>query len=157
MPTVHNFWKPVSELHRFAWFLFCLLTFIYLQYKYQLNIDGTVAAYRFPYLLAGNSVVFKQDSPFYEHFYKQLEPMKHYIPIKRDLSDLVEKIRWAIKNDKKVKDISKEAQRFVNENLLPADVLCYHVQLFRVNFIERVLFIKEANSFSFFIRNGAND
>lgn len=72
------------------------------KYKYQLNIDGTVAAYRLPYLLAGNSVVFKQDSTYYEHFYSELKPFVHYIPIKRDLSDLVDKIKWAINNDEKV-------------------------------------------------------
>lgn len=55
------------------------------QYKYQINLDGTVAAYRFPYLLAANSMVLKQDSPFYEHFYKKLIPNYHYIPFKRDL------------------------------------------------------------------------
>lgn len=28
-----------------------------LQHKYQINVDGTVAAYRLPYLLVGDSVV----------------------------------------------------------------------------------------------------
>lgn len=51
-------------------------------------MDGTVAAYRLPYLLAGNSLVLKQDSPFYEHFYKKLIPNHHYIPFKRDLCKL---------------------------------------------------------------------
>ena len=75
---------------------------IYLQHKYQINIDGTVAAYRFPYLLAGNSLVLKQDSPYYEYFYKDLKPFEHYIPIKRDLSDIMEKIQWAKDNEEKV-------------------------------------------------------
>ena len=44
----------------------------------------------------------KQDSPYYEHFYKSLEPGKHYIPFKRDLSDLKEKILWAKKHDEEV-------------------------------------------------------
>ena len=35
-------------------------------------MDGTVAAYRFPYLMAGDSVIFKQDSPYYEFFYKEV-------------------------------------------------------------------------------------
>lgn len=65
-------------------------------------MDGTVAAYRFPYLLAGDSVVFKQNSNYYEHFYADLKPFVHYVPFKKDLSDLVEKINWAIGNDKKV-------------------------------------------------------
>lgn len=75
---------------------------LYFQYKYQINLDGTVAAYRFPYLMGGNSVVLKQDSPYYEHFYKSLEPGKHYIPFKRDLSDLREKILWAKSHDEEV-------------------------------------------------------
>lgn len=104
-----------------------------LQYKYQINIDGTVAAYRFPYLLAGNSLVFKQDSPFYEHFYRSLAPNEHYIPFKRDLSDLVEKVQWAKENDKKAQKIARNAQKFARDNLLPLDILCYHVILLQVN------------------------
>lgn len=65
------------------------------QYKYQVNVDGTVAAYRFPYLMLGNSVVMKQDSSYYEHFYTHLRPGRHYLQLKRDLSDLIEKIQWA--------------------------------------------------------------
>lgn len=68
-----------------------------------MTLDGTVAAYRFPYLLAGDSVVLKQDSSYYEHFYKELEPYVHFVPFKRDLSDLMEKIQWAKDNDDKVK------------------------------------------------------
>lgn len=73
-----------------------------LQYKYQINIDGTVAAYRLPYLLAGNSIVLKQDSIYYEHFYNELKPWKHYIPFKNDLSDLLEKLQWAKEHDTEV-------------------------------------------------------
>lgn len=73
------------------------------QYKYQINIDGTVAAYRLPYLLAGNSVVLKQDSIYYEHFYNELQPWKHFIPFKSDLSDLLEKLQWAKDHDEEVK------------------------------------------------------
>jgi hypothetical protein len=61
-----------------------------------------VAAYRLPYLLAGDSLVFKMDSEYYEHFYKELEPWVHYIPFKKDLSDLQKNLEWAKANDKKV-------------------------------------------------------
>ena len=74
-----------------------------MQYKYQITIDGTVAAYRLPYLLAGNSVVLKQDSYYYEHFYKELKPYEHYVPFKRDLSNLLEQIQWSKDNDEKVR------------------------------------------------------
>lgn len=61
-----------------------------------------MAAYRLPYLLAGDAAVFKQDSDYYEHFYAELERNVHYIPIKHDLSDLLEKIQWARKHDDEV-------------------------------------------------------
>ena len=58
-----------------------------------------MAAYRLPYLLIGDAMVIKQDSEYYEHFYHQLEPYKHYIPMQSDLSDIVELVQWAIDND----------------------------------------------------------
>lgn len=109
------------------------------QFKYQINIDGTVAAYRFPYLLAGDSVVFKQESPYYEHFYGQLQPWKHYIPFKRDLSDLTEKLRWVKYNDGKAKRIARNGREFAQENLMAADVLCYHIMLFEVCILAMLL------------------
>jgi len=108
---------------------------LFFQYKYQVNIDGTVAAYRFPYLLAGDSLVFKQNSKYYEYFYNEVEPWKHYVPFKSDLSDLVEKIQWAKKNDAKAQIIARTGQKFAQENLMPQDVFCYHAVLFKVSII----------------------
>lgn len=76
-----------------------------LQHKYQINIDGTVAAYRLPYLLVGDSVILKQDSIYYEHFYNELQPWKHYIPVKSNLSDLLEKLKWAKDHDEEVRSV----------------------------------------------------
>ena len=69
------------------------------KYKYQVSVDGTVAAYRLPYLLAGDSVVLKQNSSYYEFFYKRLRPYEHYIPLSADLSDLLDRIQWAKHHD----------------------------------------------------------
>lgn len=99
------------------------------QYKYQLNLDGTVAAYRFPYLLGGGSLVFKQNSKYYEHFYNKLVPNVHYVPIKEDLSDLVEKVLWAKENDAEAYKIAKSGQEFINEHVLPKDIFCYYGSL----------------------------
>ncbi|XP_052816662.1 protein O-glucosyltransferase 2-like [Mya arenaria] len=104
--------------------------FDFFKYKYQINIDGTVAAYRFPYLLAGDAVVFKQESEYYEFFYKELEPFVHYIPFKHDLSDLREKIQWAKENDDKVREIGKNGQNYALQRLTPGEVFCYHVKVF---------------------------
>lgn len=100
--------------------------FDFFKYKYQVNVDGTVAAYRFPYLMLGNSLVFKQDSPYYEHFYTHLKAGVHYIPVKRDLSDLLQKIRWAQKNDTQAEAIAKSGQSLVRDLLQPHRLYCYY-------------------------------
>lgn len=39
--------------------------------------------------------------------YMALKPWKHYVPIKRNLSDLLEKIEWAKEHDEEAKKIAK--------------------------------------------------
>ncbi|CAH2067126.1 unnamed protein product, partial [Iphiclides podalirius] len=103
--------------------------FKFFDYKYQINVDGTVAAYRYPYLLAGGGMVLKQESPFYEHFYHQLREWEHYVPVASDLSNLVERIKWARNHDKEAHDIANNARKFASENLLPQNIICYHAIL----------------------------
>ncbi|KAI4889774.1 hypothetical protein NFI96_017911 [Prochilodus magdalenae] len=100
--------------------------FDFFKYKYQVNVDGTVAAYRFPYLMLGNSLVLKQDSPYYEHFYTHLRPSQHYVPVKRTLSDLIEKIKWAQENDAEAEAIAKAGQAMARDVLQPHRLYCYY-------------------------------
>ncbi|TSQ01559.1 KDEL motif-containing protein 1 [Bagarius yarrelli] len=106
--------------------------FDFFKYKYQINVDGTVAAYRLPYLLAGGSVVLKQDSIYYEHFYSQLQPWVHYIPLKADLSDLLEKIQWAKDHDEETRKIAQAGQQFARRHLMGDSIFCYYFKLFQV-------------------------
>ncbi|XP_050530910.1 protein O-glucosyltransferase 2-like [Daktulosphaira vitifoliae] len=105
--------------------------FKFFDYKYQLNLDGTVAAYRFPYLLAGNSLVFKQDSEFYEHFYNELVPWVHYIPVKKNLENLVDLLINMTLHDNEAKNISFNGFNYARKNLLPHNILCYYMLLFQ--------------------------
>lgn len=107
--------------------------FKFFDYKYLINVDGTVAAYRLPYLLAGDSLLLKQDSPFYEHFYKKMIANEHYLPFKRDLSNLVEQIKWAKENEEMVLRMIRSANEFVNDNLMPRNIYCYNALLFKVS------------------------
>ncbi|XP_044297375.1 protein O-glucosyltransferase 3 isoform X2 [Varanus komodoensis] len=105
--------------------------FDFFKYKYQVNVDGTVAAYRFPYLLLGDSLVLKQDSQYYEHFYTELAPWSHYVPVKRNLEDLLKKIKWSKENDEEVRKIAKEGQRTARELLQPHRFYCYYFKVFQ--------------------------
>ncbi|MES2504157.1 MAG: glycosyl transferase family 90 [Myxococcota bacterium] len=88
-----------------------------MKWKYVASYDGNGWADRFVRLLASGSVVFKQDSPFYEFFYSSLVPYKHYLPVKQDSSDLAEQILWARQNDSKVRIIVKNANEFVGSQM----------------------------------------
>ncbi|XP_033490325.2 protein O-glucosyltransferase 3 [Epinephelus lanceolatus] len=103
--------------------------FDFFKYKYQVNVDGTVAAYRFPYLMLGNSLVLKQDSQYYEFFYIHLKAGTHYIPVKRNLSDLLEKIKWAKENDAEAQEMARVGQTAARELLQPSRLYCYYYRV----------------------------
>ncbi|XP_075932270.1 protein O-glucosyltransferase 3 [Anarhichas minor] len=100
--------------------------FDFFKYKYQVNVDGTVAAYRFPYLMLGNSLVLKQDSQYYEYFYGHLTAGTHYVSVQRNLSDLLDKIQWAKENDAEAQEIARAGQAVVRELLQPGRLYCYY-------------------------------
>merc|ERR1711933_107283 len=84
---------------------------------------------RFEHLLAGNSVVFKQESSDIEFYYKGLQPGKHFISIAADMSNVVQKLRYAMQNDS-VSRIASNANFFVRNYLSPDSVACYVAELF---------------------------
>ena len=104
--------------------------FEFFNYRYQLNLDGTVAAYRFPYLISGTSLVLKQESDYYEHFYRFLRPWEHYVPFSTDLDELDRLLDWAESNEEEVETIVSSARRVTEEYLFPDKILCYIVMLF---------------------------
>ena len=59
-------------------------------WKYNLLIDGTVAAYRAPYLFQHESLILKQESDYYEWWYNELEKDKDYISINKDVSNVID-------------------------------------------------------------------
>lgn len=94
-------------------------------YKYILHIDGFTAAWRMSLEMFSNSVILKVDSEYVEHFYHKLKPWVHYIPIKADLSDLIQRIIWCRKNDDICKQIAKNAYEFAIENFTPEKTFDY--------------------------------
>lgn len=100
------------------------------EFKYILIIDGHVSAFRLSFDLSLNSVILIVDSPNYVWFSKLLEPYKHFIPIKSDLSDLIEKIEWCRINDDKCKEIAKNGVKFYNEYLSKEGMYDYFQKVF---------------------------
>ena len=84
------------------------------KYTAVLDVDGNSWSSRFGELLCYNSVVLKVEPKFVEYFYKDLEPWKHYIPVKYDLSDLLELSAYAVnpKNREHIQEIVANANEW---------------------------------------------
>lgn len=80
-------------------------------YRAILDADGNSWSSRFGSLLCTNSVVLKVEPKYVDYFNKYLEPWTHYIPVRSDLSDLMETVEWVLSpaNEPRVLQIVKSA------------------------------------------------
>ena len=95
------------------------------EYKYIIHIDGHVSAFRLSLELSMKSVVLLVESEWEIWYSNKLKPYIHYVPIKKDLSDLIDQIKWCKNNDEKCKNIAKNAFDFYNNFLNKNAILDY--------------------------------
>ncbi|KAJ3141473.1 F-actin-capping protein subunit beta, partial [Physocladia obscura] len=95
-----------------------------LNYKYLLVIDGNTWPSRTPLYLSSNSVILLS-TVFTDWFMWMLEPYVHYVPVKMDLSDLEDQLRWLRKNDGKAQQISLNARRLMERINRFEQMQCY--------------------------------
>lgn len=102
----------------------------HLNYKYIAVADGDSCPFPQFYLaLSSGSAAFKNKSPNIQWYYNALKEGEHYIEVRSDFSDLPEKVKWAKSHDKELRKISKNAENFIQNNLLPKHIYQYIVEL----------------------------
>jgi len=87
------------------------------EYKYILNLEGNVAAYRLSYELSSGSVILLAKSKWKMWYNDILIPYTHYVPVEENLEDLITQIIWCKENDKKCAQIALNAKSFYNTYL----------------------------------------
>lgn len=96
----------------------------HLQYKYLPDLDGHMCSSPgLLWRLLSDSLTLKQQSDQIQWFHGALVPYRHYLPIANDMSDLIEKIKWAETHETEVLDMITNAQDFVLDHLMYED--CY--------------------------------
>ena len=101
-----------------------------LKYKYLVDVDGNSCSFeRYFWSLLSNCVVLKQITPNIQWYYGGLIPYEHFVPVKEDLSDLLEKIEWTRTHDKEAKQIAENATAFIQNELSIEDVFVYMTHL----------------------------
>ena len=85
-----------------------------LKYKFILSIEGNDVASNLKWIMASNSIAV-MPRPEYETWFMEgrLVPGMHYIEIRRDYSDLEEKLNYYIANPDKAGNIIRAAHRYV--------------------------------------------
>jgi len=106
-------------------------------YKYAINVDGHVAAYRLGLEFDLGFCVLLVHSQYKLWYRHLLQPFIHYVPVKQDLSDLIEQIKWCKRNDSTCKQIAENAKKFAQTYLSKDGILDY---------LQRLLFeLKQMN------------
>ncbi len=95
------------------------------RFRYLLHIDGFVSAWRLALELLSFSVILKVDSDWVEHYYSELLPWIHYIPVKADLSDLIQTIDWCNCNQDLCVQIATNAYNYAKTNFTKSKLFDY--------------------------------
>jgi len=94
-------------------------------YKYIINIDGHVSAFRISLELNMGSTILLVDSPWKMWFSRFLIPYVHYVPVKSDLSNLIDQVKWCQTHDSDCETIANNARLFYVKYLSKNAILDY--------------------------------
>ena len=99
-------------------------------YRYVINVDGHVKAFRLSYEFSMGSCILLVDSKYHLWFSDYIKPYEHYVPVKEDLSDLIKQIEWCEQNLEKVQEIADNARKFYETQLTKEGIFDYLENLF---------------------------
>ena len=109
------------------------------EYKYIINVDGNVSAFRLSKELGMGSLILKADSNYkmwydtvltgYSTDSKKQVTNEHFIKVKHDLSNLIEVIEWCRTNDNQCKQIVQNALKFKKSMLSEKSMINYFSSL----------------------------
>jgi hypothetical protein len=85
--------------------------------KYLIDLPGNGWSERLQTLMFSNRPLLVVNPHFADHWFYELVPWKHYIPIKSDLSDLQMIVKWCFENEKIANEIAANALYFAKNNL----------------------------------------
>ena len=95
------------------------------KYKYIIHVDGNVNAYRLLATMLTGSLILRVTSQYTSWVDHMLQHKVHYVPVKADLSDLLDVIRWCKKNDEKCQEIARNGMEFARSILSKKNIQSY--------------------------------
>ncbi len=95
------------------------------RYKFALDVDGHTNAWSnfFVRLLLGCCVLkIQSEHGFRQWYYERLTPWQHYVPVRADMSDLIEKIGWCRSHDAECAEIAGAGQAFAHAMTVEGEI-----------------------------------
>ena len=86
-----------------------------LQYKYILSLDGNDWSSSIPWILKSNSLMLSPVPKWHNVLNFGLKPWVHYVPLENDISDLGNKIKWCLVNQRRCKAIVRNASAYISQ------------------------------------------
>ncbi len=87
------------------------------KWRYLIDVEGNGWSARLKLFFFSKRVVFIQDRPHKEWYFPKLIPWVHYVPVKRDMSDLYDNLEQLKQNPDLEKQIRNNAFEFALNNL----------------------------------------
>ena len=94
-------------------------------YKYIIHIDGNVNAYRLLTTMTTGSLILRVTSQYTSWVDHLLQHKVHYVPVKADLSDLLDVVRWCRQNDDRCREIASNGMKLAQSILSKKFVQSY--------------------------------
>ena len=96
------------------------------RYKQLLSLEGhSWWSFRLRHLLHMDAAVLHQHLPCHEFWHAALRPYEHYVPLRRDLSDLRAQLRYVRGHDAAAARMARRAQRLAFKLLSQRAVAAY--------------------------------
>jgi Glycosyl transferase family 90 len=98
------------------------------KYKYLVYVDGHCAACRYGFMMRLGSVILKVEPRQVADrmwYFPLLRPYHDHVPVKSDLSDLEEKIKWCREHDDECRKIGENAKMFYEKYVARSALLDY--------------------------------
>lgn len=96
------------------------------KYKMQISIEGTITSLSSElWRLLSNSLMIRQETNNLKWYHSLFRDGEHYISVKYDVSNLLDKIKWVLSNDEKAKKIAENASNVVKREVTPEHLRQY--------------------------------
>jgi hypothetical protein len=105
------------------------------KYKYLIDIGGNGYSGRLKYLMFSKRPILIVDRRYVEYFFEELIPFEHFIPVKQDLSNLIEMANWLHEHQTEAEKIAINMYNFALNNFSRSKLLARINSVYEDNFI----------------------